>query len=117
MEIIRWILLILHFVGIGALFGVWFSQLKAIPAGQARILPGMMHGAWTMLVTGLGLVTYLELATDAQLNHMKVGIKLLVLIAIVVLALVNRKKERVAPGIMWAIGGLTLLNIVLAVVL
>ncbi|NLT25821.1 MAG: hypothetical protein GXX90_04075 [Microbacteriaceae bacterium] len=117
MEIIRWILLILHFVGIAALFGVWFSQLKAIPAGQARILPGMMHGAWTMLITGLGLVTYLELATDAEINHMKIGIKLLVLIAIVVLALVNRKKERVSAGVMWAIGGLTLLNIALAVIM
>lgn len=117
MEIVRSILLILHFVGIAALFGVWFSQLKLIPAGQAKILPGMMHGAWTMLATGLGLVTYLELATDAELNHMKIGIKLAVLIAIVVLALVNKKKDRVSAGVMWAIGGLTLVNIILAVVM
>ncbi|RRJ86842.1 hypothetical protein EG850_07425 [Gulosibacter macacae] len=115
MEILRTILLILHFVGIAALLGVWFSQIKSISAGNARILPGMMHGAWTMLVTGLGLVTYLELATDVEINHMKIGIKLAVLIAIVVLALINRKKERVSAGVMWAIGGLTLLNIILAV--
>ena len=115
MEILRNVLLVLHFVGLAALFGVWFSQIKQIAAGAARVLPGMMHGAWTMLATGLGLVLYLELATDAPVNHMKVGIKLLVLIAIVVLLLVYRNRERVAPGIMWAIGGLTLVNAVVAV--
>lgn len=113
MDILRNVLLILHFVGLAALFGVWFSQIKAIAAGQGKVLPGMMHGAWLMLASGLGLVLVQEFTGSP--NHMKIGIKLLVLIAIVVLALINRKKETVASGVMWALGGLALLNVVIAV--
>lgn len=118
MEILRGLLLILHFVGLAALFGVWFSQLKPAIAGQARILPGMLHGAYTALATGLGLVLIAELRAKElgfEVNHMKVGIKLVVLIVILVLLLMNRKREPISPAVHWAIGLLTLANICIAV--
>ena len=115
MEIIRWILLILHFVGIAALFGVWFSQLKAIPAGQARILPGMMHGAWTMLITGVILVG-LQYPLGNEVNNVKITVKLAILVAILVVALMNRKRETLAGWVLPVLGGLTTANVLIATV-
>jgi hypothetical protein len=81
----------------------------------------MVHGAWTMLLTGLALVAVAEYrvanGADFEVNHAKVGIKLVVLIAILVLVLKNRKKPRVSSGIVGAIGALSITNIILAVVL
>ena len=75
----------------------------------------MWHGALTMLISGLLLVTSLEIFGDGPVNHMKVGLKLLVLIVIFVLVLMNKKKEAVADGAFWGIFGLTLLNAAIAV--
>ena len=111
MEILHNIFLLLHFVGFAALFGGAFVQIKT---PSRSVNPAMWHGALTMLVTGLLLVTSLELG-DGTVNHMKVGIKLLVVIAIFVLVLLNRKKENVSDGVYWGIFGLTLLNAIIAV--
>ena len=46
---------------------------------------------------------------------MKIGIKLLILLVITVLAWANRKKESVPTGVWAIIGGLTIVNIVVAV--
>jgi hypothetical protein len=75
----------------------------------------MFHGALTQLVTGLALVGIAEAALDADVDHMKVGIKLLILLVITGLVWANRKKEAVSTGIWAAIGGLTIANVVIAV--
>ncbi|MDO5676303.1 MAG: hypothetical protein Q4G35_02210 [Propionibacteriaceae bacterium] len=112
MGILHNIFLLFHFIGFAALFGGAFAQLK----GAKRIInPAMWHGALTMLVSGLLLVTSLELFTDGPVNHMKVGIKLLVLIVIFVLVLMNKKKNPVPDGAFWGIFALTLLNAGIAV--
>lgn len=114
MDILRIILVILHFIGIASLLGSFLVQVKEIGQGRGKVLAGMFHGALTMLVTGLLLVVIAEFG-DGQVNHLKIGIKLVVLIAVLVLVLVYRKKEHVPSWALWAIGGLTTLNIVLAV--
>lgn len=113
MEILHNIFLLLHFIGFAALFGGAFVQLK----GPKRVInPAMWHGALTMLVSGLLLVLSLEMfLAQGAVNHMKVGIKLLVLVAIFVLVLLNRKKESVTDGAFWGIFALTLLNAGIAV--
>ena len=79
----------------------------------------MVHGAWTMLITGLLLVGVREwmamMAWDDELNHMKIGIKTLVVLAILILVLVNKKKQTVSAKVFGTIGLLTILNVVLAV--
>lgn len=105
------IFVLLHFVGFAALFGGAFTQVK----GPKRIVnPAMFHGALTQLVTGIVLVVMGEFS-DYDVNHMKIGIKLLVLIVIMVLVLMNRKKTNVPNGTFWAIFGLTLANAAIAV--
>jgi hypothetical protein len=50
-----------------------------------------------------------------ELNHMKIGVKSLVLIVLITLILLNKKKESVKAPVFGAIGLLAVLNVVLAV--
>lgn len=107
-------LVVLHFIGLAALLGGWLVQMSTSPKVVNR---AMVDGALTQLVTGLAMVGLAEtvLAEDEDVDHMKIGIKLLILLAITVLAWANRKKESVPTGVWAIIGGLTLTNIVIAV--
>lgn len=116
MEFLHPLLVILHFVGLASLLGGVMVQLKAVAKGKGTINAAMMHGALTQLVTGLALVGLAE-AGDGDVNHMKIGIKLAILIVITVLVFVYRKRASVASWVVWLIGALTLANIVIAVVL
>lgn len=111
MEIVYNVFVLLHFVGFAALFGGAFTQLK----GPKRVVnAAMFHGALTQLVTGIVLLGLQEMG-DGPVNHMKLGIKFAVLVVIMVLVLLNRKKENVADGAFWAIFALTLANAAIAV--
>jgi hypothetical protein len=115
MDLLRNILLILHFVGLASLLGGFLVQIKAIIAGKGTIVAAMFHGALTQLVTGVLLVGVIEMGSLGHIDNVKIGIKLLVLIVITVLVIMNRKKPSVASWVLWAIGALTLVNIVVAV--
>ncbi|WP_066082197.1 hypothetical protein [Pseudoclavibacter albus] len=114
MEILWSLLTILHFIGLASLLGSFLVQMKDISRGQGKILPGMFHGALTMLVTALGFFA-VGMAADYELNHMKLGIKFLILLIITALVIVFRKKETAPKWTLFAIGGLTLANVIIAV--
>ncbi|GAA1920761.1 hypothetical protein GCM10009716_31770 [Streptomyces sodiiphilus] len=113
MDILIGIFLALHIIGIGALLGGFLVQMKAMRTGEARIVPAILHGAGTMLVTGLILVGLNE-ADGADLNHIKITVKLVVLVALTALAYLKRDDERVPPGVFGTIGLLTIANIFIA---
>ncbi len=116
MEILRNILLVLHFVGLASLLGGVLVQLRSIRTGDARVIPAMLHGAYLQLLTGLGLVAVIQLADLDDVNNITIGVKLAVLIVLTVLAIVyRRRKTRTPQWVVPTIGGLTLLNIVIAV--
>lgn len=115
MDILRIILLILHFVGLAMLFGGFLVQQKAIAAGEGKVLPIMWRGALTQLVTGLLLVATIQLGDLSDLNNVKIAVKLLVAIVITVLVLVYRKKDPAPSWALWTTGVLTFANIVAAV--
>ncbi|MCC5031739.1 hypothetical protein DMH02_000275 [Streptomyces sp. WAC 00631] len=104
----------LHIIGIASLLGGFLVQMKAMGAGTARMVPAMLHGALTMLVTGVLLVGFNEM-NDAMVNNVKVGVKLVVLVAILGLVYVKRDEERVSKGVFGAVGLLTVLNVFIAV--
>lgn len=110
MDLLRDVLLFLHFIGLAALFGGLFVQVKASP----RVVNNaMFHGILTQLVTGLLLVGVLE-ADDADVDNAKIGVKLGVALVIGVLVWVNRRKQ-LADGLFFGLMGLTALNIAVAV--
>jgi hypothetical protein len=117
MQIVANILVILHFIGLAFLLGSFLYQIKDIIKGTAKVARGMIDGALTMLVTGLALtgIYSAHLIEDEHINNAKVGTKLVVLIIVTVLALVFRKKDPAPSWALWAIGGLTTLNVILAV--
>lgn len=116
MEIVKNLILVLHFIGIAALLGGALAQMPAMKTGSAKIVPAIMHGAWTMLATGLLLVgmTY-ALGEGEEINNTKIGVKLAILIAIVVIALVNKKKDSAPKWAIPTIAVLTIANIAIAV--
>lgn len=115
MEILKNAILALHIIGVVALLGGVLYQTAAMRAGKARVLPAMMHGAWTMLVTGVLLVG-LQYPLGHEVNNAKIAVKLAVLVVIIVIAFVNRKREVVAGWVLPTIGGLTVVNVLLATV-
>jgi hypothetical protein len=118
-EILRNSLIVLHFIGFAAVFGAFMTQMKAMGQGVAKVVPAMVHGAWTLLATGLLLVGVREwmamMEWAPELNHMKIGVKSLVLSVLITLILLNKKKESVKAPVFGAIGLLAVLNVVLAV--
>jgi hypothetical protein len=114
-ETLRQLLLVLHIVGIASLLGGFLTQMKGMSGGDVRVNPAMVHGALTMLVTGLGLVAVIRSGLDLEVNNTKIGVKLAILVVITLLVWANRARERVAVPVFGAIGALTLANIFIAV--
>ncbi len=117
MEIFATILIILHLVGMAYLFGAFLVNLKPIIKGEGVVVRGYLDGALLQLVTGIALVgIYASGAIpDEKVNNAVIGIKLVIALAVWVIAFVLRNKKP-APSVgLWAIGVLTLVNIVLGV--
>jgi hypothetical protein len=114
MEFVYNLLVVLHFVGLSSLLGGFLIQMSSATKG---INMAMFHGALTQLVTGLGLAGILsaELLADQTVNHTKIGIKLGIALAVLVVVLIGRKATGDAKSMWAAVGGLTLLNVVIAV--
>lgn len=111
---------VLHFVGLASLLGGFLVQMKALKPGTAKIIPAMIHGAWTMLVTGLLLVGLHEWTSSldpaaGEIDNIKIAVKSIVLTVVLVLVMQNRKKDSVKSSTLGLIGGLSLLNVILAV--
>lgn len=104
----------LHIIGIAALLGGFLTQLKAMGRGTARFVPAMLHGAATMLVTGVILVG-LNQADDQTVNNVKIGVKLALLIVILGLVYVKRDDEQVEKPLFALVGLLTVANVFIAV--
>lgn len=116
MEILRNVLLILHFVGLAAIIGGVMTQIPAFKTGKARVIATIMHGAWLQLITGIALVGIIQGGGLGDVNNTKIAVKLVILIVLTVLAFMNRKKDRVAGWIVPTIGVLALANVVIAVI-
>ena len=91
--------------------GGFLVQMKSAEKG---VNPAMWHGALTQLVTGVLLVGLAEMQ-DFDVDHAKIGVKLVVTIVITVLAFVGRKKPLPQIGLWGAIGALSIANIFIAV--
>ncbi|MFJ9670466.1 hypothetical protein ACI3K5_08200 [Streptomyces sp. MPA0124] len=114
MDVLIHIFVGLHIIGIAALLGGFLTQMKAMGRGAARFTPAMLHGALTMLVTGAVLIG-LNQAQGYSVDNVKMGVKLAVLIVILGLVYVKRDEEKVEKPLFGLVGGLTLVNVFIAV--
>ncbi len=111
METVRLILLFLHLLGFAALFGGLVVQAKD---GEKRVNGAMRDGAGTAFLAGLGLVGVLE-AGDGAVDHVKIGVKLVVGLVILVLVMANVRKPSVPQGLWAGLLLLTVVNVAVAV--
>ncbi|MEU6522088.1 hypothetical protein ABZ892_04395 [Streptomyces sp. NPDC046924] len=114
MDVLIHVFVGLHIIGIASLLGGFLTQMKAMGQGTARFVPAMLHGALTMLVTGIALVGLNE-AQGHSVDHIKIGVKLALLIVILGLVYVKRDDEKVDKGLFGLVGLLTTANIFIAV--
>lgn len=114
MEILHSILVALHFLGMAAVVGAFFVQMRR--KSDFVLLPTLI-GAITQVVTGLAIVGLAEMS-DADLNYAKIGVKLtiavIVLVAAILAVTTQKKGGRVQP-FFHAAGGFAVINVLVAV--
>ena len=105
---------IVHMLSIAGILGLLLHQWNKSPR---KLSPGVLHSAATALIAGLVLVgSYSTAKPDETLDHTKVGIKLLIVLAILVISYLNLKKPELKKNIWLALIGLTLINVAIATV-
>ena len=115
MELTRNILLLLHLAGMA---GILISLLQS----RSKLSSGLIHSALLALVAGIALVAirYPLHNSDPMkwplIDNAKIGIKLVFVLIILVLAFINRKKETLSSNVWSVVAGLTIGNIIIAVV-
>ncbi|QFZ23331.1 hypothetical protein [Saccharothrix syringae] len=112
MEFVRLLLVFLHLLGMGMLIAMFFVQRRA--GADAPLNKGWLHGSALQLLTGVALVGLAPL-TDQDYDHVKIGVKTLVLVAIAALVAVNLNKPKPATWLTPALAGLVVLNVGIAV--
>jgi hypothetical protein len=111
MQLAYQVLVLFHLIAFAALFGGVLVQARS---RESEINASMLHGSFTLLVTGLALVALVEIGPD-PVNHIKIGIKLVIAAVIVVLVAMNRKFASIPRGLWGLIGALTIANAAVAV--
>lgn len=112
MTFILSLLLFLHIVGAALVLGLWVANFR-----PPKVLPLQFWAALLSVVTGLLMVGLLEM-DGAALNHVKVGVKLVIGLVVAVAAFLGQRRYRrdgaVPTGLAHAVGGLALINIAVA---
>ncbi len=115
MELVRNVLLVLHFAGMAGI-------LASLLASRAKLSPGVIHSALLALVTGISLVGIRYPLHDSNPmewplpDNAKITVKLLILAAILVLGYRHAKKDSLPKNTWMAMTLLTVTNIVIAVI-
>ncbi len=111
MELAKTIFLLIHVASVLGMLVLLLTQTSKSEKGLTR---GFMHATLTALVAGFALVG-INSALEDDVNHLKVGVKFLVLITIMILGYQNQNKPKLANGIWVTMLGLTVLNVFIAV--
>jgi hypothetical protein len=107
------IALVIHIVSILGILGLLLSQVQKNPR---KLSAGVTHAGLLALVAGIVMVGFWSQANpDEELNHAKIGVKTLVLTAILFLGYANVKKAPLKTWVWGSMLGLTVLNIIIAV--
>jgi hypothetical protein len=112
MEIVEHLLVVAHLLGMAAIIG------SAVFVARDRATPALVWGARAQLLTGLILVGLAEMGDD-PVNHAKIGVKLVVAVAVAACAEIAAARARKGggerPQLVAAAGWLAVLNVAVAV--
>ena len=103
---------VIHILSVIGILALLLLQWNKNPR---KLNPGVLHAGLTALIAGVVMVgLHNSVKPDEELNHTKVGIKLVVLIVILALGYKNVKKPVLPKNVWLTMTGLTVLNIVIA---
>jgi len=118
------ILLFGHFLGFSVLLSAFFLQRRAA-ASNGGLTNAWLYGSLVQAVTGLAMVGVIDAAQVDDSGpvpgglgvggHIKIGVKLVVLLAIALLAVVGKNRPERARPLSDTMGALTVMNIAIAV--
>jgi hypothetical protein len=111
MDFLRDLFLVLHLLGLAAIVG------SAVFVARGKATPALVWGARIQLLTGLILTGIAESGDDAP-HHAKIGVKLVVALAVVACAEIANAGERKGapkPNVVTVAGALAVLNTMVAV--
>lgn len=111
MEIIHQLLVFLHLLGFGMLVGTYMLQQRA--GAQAPLNKGWLHGSGVMLITGV-LMMGLDPVLGTDLDHMRLGIKLVVLLVLGGFAIAFLRKPSTPKWLNPTLGAFVVLNLGIA---
>jgi hypothetical protein len=114
MEILRHVVVLVHLVGFAILFGAWVVEAVA---RRVRVTPLMNWGLAIAGVAGIALAA--PWGISYELDYVKLGVKLVILLAIGALLGIGSARQRrvgtLPPVLFWLVGILTLANAAIAV--
>ena len=113
MEIAKIVFLLIH---VASVLGMLVLLLMQTSKAEKVLPKGFMHAAMTALIAGFALIG-LDSALNVEISHTKVGIKFIVLIAIMLFGYRNQNKAKISNGMWASLLGLTVFNILIAVTL
>jgi amino acid transporter len=112
MSAINMVMYVIHLLSVIGILVLLLLQWNKNPR---KLNPGVLHAGLTALIAGVVMVgLHNSVKPDEELNHTKVGIKLLVLVVILALGYKNVKKPELPKNVWLTMTGLTVLNIVIA---
>jgi hypothetical protein len=102
----------IHLLSVLGILALLLLQWNKSPR---KLNPGILHAGLTALVAGIVLVgLHNNVKPDEELNHIKVGVKFIILLVILVLGYTNVKKQELTKNVWVTMLGLTVTNIVIA---
>jgi hypothetical protein len=101
----------IHLLSILGVLALLIISWKKTPRA---LNPGVLHSTATALVAGIVMVGTWSAAHETEINHMKVGIKFLVVLAILVVGYNSIRKKNFTDRTFTVMLGLTVTNILLA---
>jgi hypothetical protein len=114
LEIVRLALLAVHILGLAAIVGAFFVQMRANDGFATGVV---LAGAITQVVTGLALVGVRQ-AGDLGVDNVKVAVKLVIAVVVLIAAIVahvQRRRGGTVKPAFHAAGGLAIVNVLVAV--
>jgi hypothetical protein len=112
MSAINTVVYLIHILSVIGILTLLLLQWNKSPR---KLNPGVLHAGLTALIAGAVMVgLHNSVKPDEELNHTKVGIKLVVLIVILALGYKNVKKPELSKNVWLTMIGLTIFNIVIA---
>jgi len=112
MSAINTVAYVIHLLSVIGILSLLLHQWNKSPR---KLNPGILHAGLTALVAGIVMVgLHNSVKPDEELNHIKVGIKFIILLVILVLGYTNVKKQELSKNVWVAMLGLTVTNIVIA---